>query len=205
MTQTRNDTIKHDSLPVISVIGPSDSGSSILVGSLLKVAGIPAVSFGATSEELSSPFYKHFYRTVPSDKQQASAMADLFEYFSWSYVGVVAVDDSYGRYGVWSLEKESFSGKSFCIALSEYIPRLNYTSKIEIIVSKLKRHTNVKVVVLWLFGGYGKGFLKEAEKQNLVDRTWILSDALASEKPTHIQTLFNILDGSLGIRPLSPN
>ena len=43
-------------------------------------------------------------------------------------------------------------------------------SKIEIIVSKLKRHTNVKVVVLWLFGGYGKGFLKEAEKQNLVDR-----------------------------------
>ena len=67
-------------------------------------------------------------------------------------------------------------------ALSEYIPRLNYMSKIEIIVSKLKRHTNVKVVVLWLFGGYGKGFLKEAEKQNLVDRTWILSDALASEK-----------------------
>jgi len=97
-------------------------------------------------------------------------MDDLFEYFNWSYVGVVAVDDSYGRYGVWSPEKKSFSRKSFCIALSEYIPRLNYMSKIEIIVSKLKRHTNVKVVVLWLFGGYGKGFLKEAEKQNLVDR-----------------------------------
>ena len=44
-------------------------------------------------------------------------MADLFEYFGWSYVGAVTVDDSYGRYGVWALEKESFAPKSFCIAL----------------------------------------------------------------------------------------
>lgn len=151
---------------------------------------------------MSSPFYKHFYRTVPSDKQQASAMADLFEYFGWSYVGAVAVDDSYGRYGVWALEKQSFIRKSFCVALSEHIPRLNYMSKIEVIVSKLKRQKNVKVVVLWLFGSYGKLFLKEAGKQNLLDRTWILSDALASEQPTHIQSLFNVLDGALGIQPL---
>ena len=199
--QPRNKTAKHHSRPMISVIGPSDSGSSVLVGSLLKVAGIPAISFGATSEELSSPFYKHFYRTVPSDKQQASAMADLFEHFSWSYVGAVAVDDSYGRYGVWALEKQSFIRRSFCIALSEYIPRLHYAKKIEIIVSKLKRHTNVKVIVLWLFGGYGKAFLKEAGKQNLLDRTWILSDALAAEQPSHLRSLFHVLDGSLGIQP----
>lgn len=202
LTLKNNDAVEQPS-PIVSLIGPADSGSSVLVGSLLKVAGIPAISYAATSEELSSPFYKHFYRTVPSDKQQASAMADLFEFFHWSYVGAVAVDDSYGRYGVWALEKESFTRKSFCIALSEYIPRLNYMSKIEIVVSKLKRHTNVKVIVLWLFGGYGRGFLKEAEKQNLLDRTWILSDALAAEQPeTHIQSLFNVLDGALGIQPL---
>lgn len=198
-----NKTMKYHSSPIVSLIGPADSGSSVLVGSLLKVAGIPAVSYAATSEELSSPFYKHFYRTVPSDKQQASAMADLFEYFDWSYVGAVVVDDSYGRYGLSALEEESFSRKQFCIALSEYIPRLNYMNKIEIIVSKLKRHTNVKVVVLWLFGGYGRRFLKEAEKQNLLDRTWILSDALASEQPeTHIKSVFSVLDGALGIQPL---
>ena len=128
-------------------------------------------------------------------------MADLFEYFGWNYVGAVAVDDSYGRYGVWALEKESFTRKSFCIALSEYIPRLNYMNKIKIIISKLKRERKVKVIVLWLFGGYGKSFLKEAEKQQIFDRTWILSDALASEQPRHVRTIFNILDGSLGIQP----
>lgn len=197
-----NETAKHSSSPIVSLIGPADSGSSVLVGSLLKVAGIPAVSYAATSEELSSPFYKHFYRTVPSDKQQASAMADLFEYFDWSYIATVAVDDSYGRYGVWALEKESFIRKSFCIALSEYIPRLNYMNKVEVIVTKLKRRANVKVVVLWLFGGYGRAFIKEVEKQSLLDRTWILSDALASEQPTHIRSLLSVLDGALGIQPL---
>ena len=203
LSSGNNGTVKHRSIPIVSLIGPADSGSSVLVGSLLKVAGIPAVSYAVTSEELSSPFYKHFYRTVPSDKQQSSAMADLFEYFNWSYIGTVAVDDSYGRFGVSALEEESFTRKSFCIALSEYIPRLNYMSKVEIIVSKLKRHTNVKVVVLWLFGGYGRLFLKEAEKQNLLDRIWILSDALASEQPaTHIQSVFSVLDGALGIQPL---
>ena len=200
-SQPPNKTAPGHVSPLISVIGPGDSGSSVLVGSLLKVAGVPAISFGATSEELSSPFYKHFYRTVPSDKQQASAMADLFEYFGWNYVGAIAVDDSYGRYGVWALEKESFTRKSFCIALSEYIPRLNYMNKIKIIISKLKRERKVKVIVLWLFGGYGKSFLKEAEKQQIFDRTWILSDALASEQPRHVRTIFNILDGSLGIQP----
>lgn len=197
----RNKTATHSSSPIVSLIGPADSGSSVLVGSLLKVAGIPAVSYAATSEELSSPFYKNFYRTVPSDKQQASAMADLFEYFDWSYIATVAVDDSYGRYGVWALEKESFIRKSFCLALSEYIPRLNYMNKIKVIVSKLKRRSNVRVVVLWLFGGYGRTFIHEVEKQNLLDRTWILSDALASEQPNHIQSLFSVLDGALGIQP----
>ena len=74
-------------------------------------------------------------------------------------------------------------------------------NKIKIIISKLKRERKVKVIVLWLFGGYGKRFLKEAEKQQIFDRTWILSDALASEQPRHVRTIFNILDGSLAIQP----
>ena len=55
-------------IKTVSVIEPGDSGSSVLVGSLLKVAGVHSISFGVTSEELSSLFYKHFYRTLPSDE-----------------------------------------------------------------------------------------------------------------------------------------
>ncbi|PFX34872.1 Extracellular calcium-sensing receptor [Stylophora pistillata] len=120
-TLARNETVKHSLSPAVSLIRPADSGSSVLGGSLLKVAGIPAISYAAMSEELSSPFYKTSFITVPSDKQRASAMADLFEHFDWSHVATVAVDDSYGRYGVWALEKESFPRKSFCIALNTFV------------------------------------------------------------------------------------
>ena len=90
-------------------------------------------------------------------------MADPFEYSHWSQEGVVAVDDSYGRYGVWVMETESFTRKEICIALLQYIIlRLNYISKTEMIFSKFKRETNVQVIVLWLFGGYKE--TKEEEK-----------------------------------------
>ena len=73
------------------------------------------------------------------------------------------MDDSYGRYGVWVMETESFTRKEICIALLQYIIlRLNYISKTEMIFSKFKRETNVQVIVLWLFGGYKE--TKEEEK-----------------------------------------
>ena len=196
-----HDDKNRDKQSIAALIGPADSGSAVLVGSLLGVAGIPSISYAATSEELSSPLYKHFFRTVPPDRQQAKAMADLIEYFNWSYVASVAVDDSYGRYGVWALEKESYVRKTFCIAMSEYIPRLDYISKLRIIVSKLKLHSNIKVVILWLFGGYGRAFLREAEKQDLLDVTWVLSDALAAEEAAILNPYFSVLHGSLGVQP----
>ena len=190
--------------PIAAVIGPTDSGSAVVVGSLLEVAGIPVISHSATSKELSSPLYRHFFRTAPPDSQQANAMADVIQYFNWSYVTVVAMDDSYGRGGVWELEKEAERRKTFCIAFAEYIPRQEYSSKLRRAVNKIKSYPNAKVVVLWLFGSYGRRFLNEAAQQELQDRTWILSDALATEDDVFVglkDTEQKIIHGSLGIQP----
>lgn len=196
---------KHDKpTPIAAVIGPTDSGSAVLVASLLQVAGIPLVSHSATSNELSSPQYRHFFRTAPPDGQQASAMADIIQYFNWSYIAAVAMDDSYGRNGVWELESEAEKRKTFCLSFAEYIPRQEYNVKLTRAVGKLKTYPNIRVVVLWLFGGYGRSFLKEAVKQNLFDRTWILSDALATEDDTFVGIKISdqiILHGSLGVQP----
>ena len=190
--------------PIAAVIGPTDSGSAVVVGSLLEVARIPAISHSATSNELSSPHYRHFFRTAPPDGQQARAMADILQYFSWSYVAVVAMDDSYGRNGVWELETEAEKRKTFCISFAEYIPRQEYGAKLIRAVSKIKSYPNVRVVLLWLFGSYGRRFLKEAVKQRVDDRTWILSDALATEDDVFVglkDTEQKILHGSLGVQP----
>ena len=190
--------------PIVAVIGPSDSGSAVLVGSLLQVGGIPVISHSATSNELSSKQYHHFFRTASPDGQQVSAVADILQYFNWSYVAAVAMDDSYGKNGMRSLELEAENRSTFCLSFAEFIPRKEYNTTIKRIVRKLKDFPNIGVVVLWVFGSYGRHFLEEAAKQKLFNRTWILSDGLATQDDlfkglkTEDQV---ILHGSFGIQP----
>ena len=186
---------------ITSLVGPFNSGSAALVGSLLQVSDIPAISPSATSDELSSQMYKDLFRTVPPDQWQAEVMADVIELFNWTYVATVGLDDSYGRNGISALEKESFDRKTFCIAFSEYIPRLGNGYKIKQTVLKIKRRSEVAVIIVWLSGGYGSAFFAEATAQNLEGKTWILSDALTAGEAVFLRTHFKILNGSLGVKP----
>ena len=68
-----SNTTKIRSKPISALVGPYNSGSAVLVGSLLQVADIPAISPTATSAQLSSQLYKNFFRTVPPDNWQAKS------------------------------------------------------------------------------------------------------------------------------------
>ena len=184
-----------------ALLGPFDSDSAVLVGSLLQVSDIPATSPSATSAESSSQMYKDFFRTVPPDKWQAEVMADIIELFNWTYVAAVGLDDSYGHNGISALEKESYNRKTFCIAFSEYIPRLGHWDKTKQTVLKIKRRSEIAVIIVWLSTGYGRAFFAEATAQNLEGKTWILSDALTADEKDYLDSHFTVLNGSLGIKP----
>ena len=150
---------------------------------------------------MSSQMYKDFFRTVPPDNWQAEVMADIIELFNWTYVAAVGLDDSYGLNGISALEKLSYNRKTFCIAFSEYIPRLSYKNKTKETVLKIKRRSEIAVIIVWLSGGYGSAFFAEATAQNLEEKTWILSDALATTGTLYLDSHFTIINGSLGIIP----
>ena len=197
-----SNTSKVGSKPISALVGPTSSSSAILVGSLLQVANIPAITPSATSEEMSSQLYKDFFRTIPPDNWQAKVMADIIELFDWTYVAAVGLDDSYGRNGIWALEKESYHRKTFCIAFAEFIPQLGYQEKIKRTVSRMKVSPSVGVVIVWLSGSYGRAFFKEATNEKLQGKTFILSDALTAGEDVFLGARFTILDGSIGIQPL---
>ena len=187
---------------ISALVGPFDSASAVLVGSLLQVSDIPAISPTTTSNELSSQMYKDFFRTVPPDTWQAAeVMADIIELFNWTYVAAVGLDDSYGQNGISALEKESNNRKTFCIAFSEYIPRLGHTNKTKETVLKIKRRSEIAVIIVWLSAGYGEAFFAEATAQNLAERTWIFSDSLATTGTLSLDSYFTTINGSLGIIP----
>ena len=178
---------------IISLIGPTESSTALFIGGFLRMLNVSSISGSATSAELSSLIYDHFFRTVPSDTFLAKAMVDLVTHFNWSYVAVVGLDDSYGRNGAWAVVSESRSRKnSFCIALTEFVRHESLNLSISNIVRKLKQMDNVKVVILWLYKIYLTKFLAEIQRQNLTGRVWILSDA------TSTQLVEGILESSLG-------
>ncbi|XP_068741178.1 extracellular calcium-sensing receptor-like [Montipora capricornis] len=191
----------NSTIPIAAIIGPYGSRYSLQVAGLLQVVDIPAISPSASSPELSWSFYSKFLRAVPPDNFQAEAMADLIDYFAWSYVAVIAVEHSYGLYGFRALEKMSLERGTFCIGLVKYITPRSYQPLLKPIVEKLKRADNIKVIVLWLGDTIAIDLAREAYRQKLSDRVWIMSDSLATKTPEFIGSELMSLGVFLGVQP----
>ena len=186
---------------ITGVVGPMDSASAIMVSSLFEIAHIPSISPLATSVELSTTLYSHFYRTVAPDNWRASLLADTAQFFNWTYVGAVALDDSFGRYGIWGIEKEADRRENLCIAFKRFVPRANHFDHIQKIVSDLRKYNEkVTVVFIWLYGEYARFFMDEVEKKDVTGRTWIFTDGTTPRDSFFADVRFaRILNGSFGI------
>ena len=192
---------KSTTRPIAALVGPYGSRNALQVAGLLQVVNIPAISPSASSEELSWSFYKKFLRTVPPDGFQARAMADLIDHFGWTYIAVIAVEHSYGLYGFRALEHESLQRETFCIGLVEYITPTRYENRLKPIVEKLKRAENIKVIVLWIGDTIASDLTREAHRQNLRERIWIMSDSLATKTPEFLGRDLMSLGVYLGVQP----
>ena len=53
--------------------------------------------------------------------RQAKAMADIVEYFNWTYVNTVASEGEYGEMGIDAFRQEA-RHRNICIAVSEKVP-----------------------------------------------------------------------------------
>eukprot|EP01084_Bolivina_argentea_P226475 382562_1 len=76
------------------VIGPPTSGYSLTLNPLFQAFNLLHFSSTATSTFLSD--YPSFFRSVPSDDLQASAIIKLCKYFNWINIGIMYMDTKYG-------------------------------------------------------------------------------------------------------------
>lgn len=184
------------------VIGTGTSTGSILVANLLQAETIPLISYAATSDELSrKATYPTFLRTVPPDRYQSQAMVDLAERYDWTYIAAVAIDNAYGRSGIDYLKK-SLSSKRLCLAMERYftIDLENYNvtqNKVSRIIEDIKSFPYLQVVVLYGTATVVLEVLKEAEGQQVYDKTWIASEGWAEHK--EILRYPNVVKGLLGV------
>ncbi|CAL8347207.1 unnamed protein product [Arctogadus glacialis] len=107
----------HGTVPV--VIGDGGSTQSLVVARFLGAFHVPQVSYFSSCACLSNKMeYPAFLRTMPSDLFQVDALVQLVRHFDWTWVGVIAGDDAYGRGGATIFDNEvgvSLSFKNDCL------------------------------------------------------------------------------------------
>ncbi|KAJ8367813.1 hypothetical protein SKAU_G00078410 [Synaphobranchus kaupii] len=140
--------------------------------------------------------YPTFFRTVPNDSFQARAMADMLRLFGWTWVGVVAGDEAYGRSGIQHLLKE-LQNSEVCVAFSEVIPKVNLEKSIPRIVEKL-RHSTAKVIVAFAISSDMEALLTEVVRQNITDKQWIASESWIASSLISIPENLPSLKGTIG-------
>ncbi|KAM4046706.1 extracellular calcium-sensing receptor isoform 2-T2 [Anomaloglossus baeobatrachus] len=133
---------------------------------------------------------------MPNDEQQATAMADIIEYFQWNWVGTIAADDDYGRPGIEKFREEA-EERDICIDFSELISQYSPIEEIEKLVTTIQKST-AKVIVVFSSGPDLEPLIKEIVRRNVTGRIWLASEAWASSSLIAIPEYFHVIGGTIG-------
>lgn len=109
-------------------------------------------------------------------------MADIVEYFNWTYVNTVASEGEYGEMGIDSFRQEC-RHRNICIAVSEKVPLNADASRFDEIIGRLKVKTMARVVILFLRVEDARDLMSAAKRQNSTGHfIWIASDGWGKEE-----------------------
>ncbi|XP_042195159.1 extracellular calcium-sensing receptor-like [Callorhinchus milii] len=186
---------ENSSVPII--IGDSGSTQSMIILRTLAPFQIPMVSYFASCSCLSNrEEFPAFFRTIPSDTFQARAVVRLVQRFGWTWVGSVAGDDDYGRYGTQAFTDE-VKKLGVCIAFTELIPKVYSRERILQITETIKRST-ARVIVMFALEGDAYPLIKEVVQQNITGHQWIASEAWVTSSLMATVEHLPVLDGTIG-------
>ena len=157
----------------IGIVGTYTSPNAVHLKPLISSESIPLVSYGATSTDLN--LTENFYRTIPSDENQALFIKDLLLKYNWTYVVTLGSDDVYGKSGIDNLE-EVLERNGICVHLKLTFHHTNRT-EMKNIFTKLVNQDHSRVVVIWGLRKSVEALLREAAEYEIPDFIWIVYES----------------------------
>ncbi|XP_041461115.1 extracellular calcium-sensing receptor-like [Lytechinus variegatus] len=144
-------------------VGPDTSESAETVADYAQNFGVPIISYSATSALLSDRTkYRTFFRTVPSDIHQAAAVAELIASFGWNWVGLIALDNSYGRSIAVDFRARA-ARLGLCIALDLLVSREVDDEGMQRLVDAIEQNPVLEVMVAFTYTKTLTSILEKAE------------------------------------------
>ncbi|XP_068570951.1 vomeronasal type-2 receptor 1 [Cebidichthys violaceus] len=183
--------------PLAALVGAGGSDLSIATARILGLYHFPQVSYSSTCSALESKFqFPTFLRTIPNDKHQSTAIAQLVLHFGWTWVGTIAADDDYGKYGIKAF-KEQVEEAGVCIAFSETLPKVSSPEAIQRIAETVVKATS-KIIVVFSSDVDLSPLILELLRHNVTNRTWIASEAWVTSALINQPGVNSVLGGTLG-------
>ncbi|XP_069829959.1 vomeronasal type-2 receptor 1-like [Dendropsophus ebraccatus] len=183
--------------PLAAVIGAGGSALSIATARILGLYYFPQVGYASSCSVLSDKFqFPSFLRTIPSDLAQSKGFADLVTYFGWTWVGTIAADDDYGKYGI-KVFKEEVEKNGVCIAFSETLPRIYNKDSIDGIVKAI-RTSSANVIVIFSSDIDLSPLMEALAETNITGKTYIASEAWTTSALIAKPPYFSFLGGTIG-------
>ncbi|XP_058793488.1 metabotropic glutamate receptor 7-like isoform X2 [Phymastichus coffea] len=196
---------------VVAVLAAQSSSVTLQVASMLRLFAVPQISYMATTPSLSSKErFPHFFRTVPSDVNQAHAMLEILKQFEWTYVSVVYSGTEYGNDGYETLV-DLASKYSICFSAPQRIDTERFSPEdYDNVIRTIANKTEVRVVIF--AEKIATLYVMEAARRLGVGTryVWIGSDAWST---SNHRNFFNpgrhkdakevVLEGALAVQPLS--
>uniref|UniRef100_A0A672G5A1 Extracellular calcium-sensing receptor-like n=1 Tax=Salarias fasciatus TaxID=181472 RepID=A0A672G5A1_SALFA len=183
---------------VSAVIGDGGSTQSLVVARFLGVFHVPQVSYFSSCACLSDKKnFPAFLRTMPSDFFQVDALVQLVKHFGWTWVGVIAGDDAYGRGGA-NIFAQEVRKLGACVALHEIIPKNRAQAAISSIISNI-RSSAARVILVFAVEQDAAALFDEVLRTGLTGIQWLASEAWSTAAVLSTpQKYHKILQGSMG-------
>nr|XP_057935446.1 extracellular calcium-sensing receptor-like isoform X2 [Doryrhamphus excisus]XP_057935447.1 extracellular calcium-sensing receptor-like isoform X2 [Doryrhamphus excisus] len=134
---------------------------------------------------------------MPSDFFQVDALVQLVKHFGWTWVGVIAGDDAYGRGGA-NIFANEVRKLGACVALHEIIPKNPAQTAISSIISKILS-SRARVILVFAVEQDAAALFDEALREGLTGIQWLASEAWSTAAVLSTPKKYHpILQGSMG-------
>ncbi|XP_077774197.1 vomeronasal type-2 receptor 26-like [Podarcis muralis] len=115
---------------VVAVIGGPNSDVCFFMVTILGIFKIPQVGYGSAPVIKGHAQGAFFQRMFPNVDRQNAGILQLLLFFSWTWIGVVFIDDDNGQSFVQTVLPE-FSQSGICFDFVEALPSLYFTEDVD--------------------------------------------------------------------------
>ncbi|XP_073510918.1 extracellular calcium-sensing receptor-like [Phyllobates terribilis] len=181
-----------------AVIGATVSANSIILAHVLGTFRYPQISpFSSVSLLSNRKMFPSFIRTISSDIVQSKGMAQLILRFSWTWIGLLALDNDYGLQGIQPIKAEIIKAGA-CVAFMEYI-KIGQPDRNAPHIAKVIKESTATVVVVFANEVEFIPILNEMLEQNVKGKIFIGNIGWARSLLLSISKYFQLLCGSLSL------